>query len=93
MKQRQEAASQYRKGNRPELAAKEEAEIGFLEVYLPDQVGEEEIRQAVEAFITAENLSGPRDMGKVMKAMIEKFDNSADGATISRIAKQRLTPS
>lgn len=93
VKQRHDAAAQYRQGHRPELAEKEESEIGHLEAYLPAQVDEGEIRQAVEDFIAREGLSGPQDMGKVMKAMIERFGGSADGATISRVAKERLTAS
>ncbi|RMH17679.1 MAG: GatB/YqeY domain-containing protein [Acidobacteria bacterium] len=92
IKQRRDAADQYRKGGREELAAKEEREAEILEAYLPAQAGEDEIRRAVEDFVAAEGLSGPKAMGPVMKAMMARFGASADGAVISRIARQVLNP-
>src|SRR3954462_10796980 len=59
IKQREESIAQYRKGNREELAAKEEAEIKMLEPYLPAQVDEGQIRAAVEETVAAKGLSGP----------------------------------
>ncbi len=90
IKQRQDSIEQYRQGGREELAAREEAEIAFLEPYMPEQVGEEEIRAAVTAFIAEQGLEGPQAMGQVMKAMIAKYGASADGSVISRIAKETL---
>ena len=72
------------------MAAKEEAEIAFLEPYMPEQVGEDEIRAAIEELIEAEGLEGQRAMGQVMKSMMAKFGSSADGGTISRIARELL---
>jgi len=92
IKQRRDAADQYRKGGREELAAKEEREAEILEAYLPAQAGEDEIRRAIEDFVAAEGLSGPKAMGPVMKAMMARFGASADGAVISRIARQVLNP-
>ena len=91
VKQRQDAAKQYRDGNREELAAKEEAEIEVLQSYLPEQASEEEIRAAVTAFVEGEGLSGPAAMGPTMKAMMAKFGGAADGQTISKIAREILT--
>ncbi|MEM9556261.1 MAG: GatB/YqeY domain-containing protein [Acidobacteriota bacterium] len=90
LKQRRDSATQYRDGGREELAAKEEREAAILEAYLPAQVSEDEIRQAVEALVEAEGLSGPRGIGPVMKAMTARFGASADGAVISRIARDVL---
>ncbi|MEM6457608.1 MAG: GatB/YqeY domain-containing protein [Acidobacteriota bacterium] len=90
IKQRQDAASQYRDGGREELAAKEEAEITILEHYLPEQVSDDAIRAAIEAFVAEKGLSGPKAMGPVMGAMRARFGTSAEGATISRIAKAVL---
>lgn len=90
IKQREEAASQYRQGNRDELAAKEESEARTLATYLPAQVDEEQIRAAVAEFVAAQGLSGPAAMGPVMKEMKARFGSSADGATINRIAREAL---
>ncbi len=90
VKQRREAAEQYEKGGRPELAAKELREVEILEAYLPAQVGEEEIREAIQALVDAEGLEGPKSMGVVMKAMMAKFGSAADGSTLSRLAREIL---
>ncbi len=91
IKQRKDSAEQYRAGDREELAAKEEREIGILEAYLPRQASEAEVRRAIEEFVAGEGLSGPRGIGPVMKAMRARFAGSADGGTINRIAKDVLT--
>lgn len=90
IKQRNDSASQYRKGNRLELAEKEEREIEILETYLPAQADEDTVRAAIREFVEAEGLSGPKGIGPVMKAMMQKFGSSADGGTISRLAREIL---
>lgn len=90
IKQRHEAAEQYRRGGRTDLAEKEEREAEHLATYLPQQASETEIREAIEGFVAAEGLQGPSAMGKVMKEMLARFGPRADGATISRIARQVL---
>lgn len=90
VKQRRDSVEQYRNGGREELAAKEEQEITVLEDYLPEQVGEDEIRAAVEAFVSENDLSGPRGIGPVMKEMMARFGASAEGGTVSRIAREVL---
>ena len=90
IKQRHESAEQYRQGGRPELAEKEEREAGFLEVYLPPQADDDQIRAAIEEMVAAEGLSGPGAIGPVMKAMLERFAGRADGGTINRIAREVL---
>lgn len=91
VKQRRESSDQYRKGDRLELAEQEEAEIAILETYLPQQASEDEIRSAIEALITEQDLSGPRAIGAIMQAMIKRFGAAADGATISRLARAALS--
>ena len=90
IKQRRDAAEQYAKGGRDELAAKEEAEIGVLEAYLPEQASEDDIRAAIAQLIASEGLEGPKAMGPVMKAMKEKFGGATDGQTLSRLARELL---
>lgn len=90
IKQREEAATQYRNGGREELAAKEESEQKLLSSYLPAQVDEGQIRAAVEEIVAAKGLSGPAAMGPIMKEVLARFGSSADGATINRIAREVL---
>jgi len=90
IKQREEAAAQYRAGQRQELAAKEESEAAILAGFLPAAADESEIRAAVAALIDERGLSGPQAIGPVMKEMLARFGTSADGATINRIARELL---
>ena len=90
IKQRKDSASQYRDADRSELAEKEEREIEILEVYLPAQANEDDIRRAIAEVIEAEGLSGPKGIGPIMKAMMQKFGATADGGTINRIARELL---
>ena len=90
IKQREEAATQYRNGHREELAAKEESEAKFLATFLPAQVDEGQIRAAVEAIVAEQGLSGPAAMGPIMKGVMARFGSSADGGTINRVAREVL---
>lgn len=91
IKQREEAAEQFQKGNRPEQAAKERREAEILDAYLPSAPSEDEIRAAVEAYVAEHDLSGPQAMGRVMPAMLERFEGRADNAVVSRVAREVLT--
>jgi uncharacterized protein YqeY len=91
IKQREEAALQYRNGAREELAAKEESEARLLASFLPAQVDEAQIRAAVEAAVAERGLSGPAAIGPIMKEMMGRFGSSADGAVINRVAREVLT--
>lgn len=90
IKQREEAAQQYRGGGRPELADKEDREAGILGAYLPQQASEAELRAAAEEVVRAEGLSGPAGIGPAMKAMLARFGSAADGATINKIVREIL---
>ena len=92
IKQREEASEQYRKGDRPELAEKEEREGKLLAAYLPAQIDEGEIRAAIKALVAERDLSGNAAMGQIMKEMIARFGAAADGAVISRLAREVLHP-
>lgn len=93
IKQREEAAAQYRNGGREELAAKEDSEARILAAYLPAQVDEGQIRAAIEELVASRGLSGPAAIGPIMKEMLARFGSSADGATINRIARETLAKS
>ena len=91
IKQRRESAEQFRKGDREELAAREEREAKILAGYAPPEADEEELRAAIGEFVAAEGLSGPAGIGPVMKAMLARFSGRADGGTISRLAREILS--
>lgn len=90
VKQRQDAAGEYEKGGRPELAEKERAEAAVLEVFLPTQLDEADTKAAVEAAIAEIGAAGKQDMGKVMKAVMAKHQGLVDGKLVSRLAGQLL---
>jgi len=90
IKQREEAAAQYKTGGREELAAKEESEAKMLAEYLPVQVDEAQIRAAIEELVSSRGLSGPAAIGPIMKEMLARFGSAADGSTINRIAREAL---
>jgi uncharacterized protein len=84
VKTRRESVEAFRKGGREDLAAKEEAEIGILAVYLPEQLTEAEIAALVEEAVGATGASGPKDMGKVMGWLSPKTRGKADGRLVSQ---------
>lgn len=90
VKQRHEAAEQYTNAGRPELAEKEQAETKFLEVYLPEQMSEEQIVAIVDEVIAATGASSMKDMGAVMKEVQAKTAGSADGKLVSQVVKAKL---
>jgi uncharacterized protein YqeY len=92
IKQRRDSIEQYEKAGRPELAAKEAAEIGHIEVYLPQAASPEEIEQAVaEAFVEI-GASSMKDMGAVMKAALANLHGkTADGKMVSEAVKAKLS--
>jgi len=92
VKQRRDAAEQFRAGNRIDLADKEQSEIAFLERYLPPAADPNAIAAAVEAAVLETSAAGPKDMGKVMKAVMAKLGGmSVDGRVVSDAVKKRLS--
>jgi uncharacterized protein YqeY len=91
VKQRRDSVEQYDKGNRPELAEKERAEIRVIEEYLPQAATREEIERAVAAAIAETGADSMKQMGAVMKAAQAKLaGRSADGRVVSEIVKSKL---
>ena len=91
VKQRKDSVEQFEKGGRPELAAKEQAEIEVIEGYLPQGASAEEIEQVVSAAIAETGAASMKDMGKVMKAAQAALaGKNADGRTVSEIVKAKL---
>jgi hypothetical protein len=91
VKQRRDSVDQFRTGGRQDLVDKESAEITFLERYLPPAASAEAIAEAVEAAVAETGAAGPKDMGKVMKAVMARLaGQSADGWAVSEAVKKRL---
>ena len=92
VKQRRESADLFRKGNRPEFADKEEAEIELLETYLPSAPSSAELEEAVTAAIAETGATSSKQMGAVMKAASAKLAGKrVDGKALSEMVKQRLS--
>jgi uncharacterized protein YqeY len=90
IKRRRDSVEQYRAGNRPDLADKEEAEIRLLQDYLPQQLLAEELEAKVDEVIARVGAKGPKDMGAVMKALLPDVQGRTDGKLVSELVKQRL---
>ena len=92
VKQRRDSIEQFTAGNRPELAVKEQAEIEVLETLLPPAASAVEIAAAVEQAVTETGATGPKEMGKVMKAVMAVLGGkSFDGKAVSEAVKARLS--
>jgi uncharacterized protein len=90
VKRRQESIDAFKKGNRPDLVAKEEAEMEVLQGYLPKQLSKDEIVAAVKEVIAAVGAKGPGDKGKVMQQLMPKLKGKADGKAINDVVMQLL---
>jgi uncharacterized protein YqeY len=91
VKQRRDSIEQFRAGGRQDLVDKEQAEIAFLERYLPPSADPAAIAAAIEAAIAETGATSPKDMGKVMKAALAKLTGlTVDGRVVSDAVKKRL---
>ena len=93
LKQRRDSIEQFTQGGRQDLADKEAAEIATLEVYLPPPIDPAEIERAVTEAIAESGATSPKDLGKVMKAVMPKLaGRGVDGKTINELARRKLGP-
>ena len=93
VKQREDAADQYQKANRPELAEKEQGEIVILKSYLPAEVTDAEVAAAVDKAVSETGASSLKDMGKAMKAALAALAASGkavDGKRVNEAVKKKL---
>jgi hypothetical protein len=90
IKQRRDSIEEFTKGNRPDLVAKEQAEIDLLMVYLPQQLSEDQIRARAQAVIAELGVSDMKGLGPVMKRLNSDLKGVADGNTINRIVRELL---
>lgn len=92
VKQRRDSIAEFTKGGRTDLIGQEEAEIAILEQYLPAQLGEAEIRARAQAVITELGATDQKAMGPVMKRLTADLQGQADGALVSRVVRELLSP-
>ena len=90
VKQRKESAQIYTEQNRPDLAEPELAEAAVIETYLPKQMNEEELTEALKAIIAQVGATTPQETGKVMGVATKQFAGPADGRAISAKVKELL---
>jgi hypothetical protein len=90
IKKRRDSVEMFTKGGRQELADKEAKEAAFLAQYLPEQMGEDELREKVKSIIAGMDSPGLKQMGLVMKAVIGEVGKKADGSLVSKVVKELL---
>lgn len=91
LKQRRDSIEQFRNGGRQDLVEKESAEMAILERYAPPAASQADIEQAVDAAIRETGAAGPKDMGRVMKAVMNSLaGKSADGKLVNELVRKKL---
>ncbi len=90
VKQRLDSIDQYTKGNRPELAAKEQSEMDMLKTYLPPELTDAELESGLREIITTTGAQSKKDLGKVMKEASIRYKGRADGKKIQEIVSRLL---
>jgi len=91
VKQRKESASIFSEQGRDDLAKEEILQLEYLKVYLPEQMGEEEVRKVVQEVISQVGASSPSDMGKCMGPLMVRLNGKADGKLISQLVREELS--
>lgn len=90
IKKRKESIDLYKQGGRQESADSEQKEVDILQSYLPEQMGEEEIRVLVAEAVRQTGASDPQDMGKVMETLMPKVKGRADSTLVSNLVRESL---
>lgn len=90
-KQRRDSIAEFEKAGRQELVDKESAELNILQAFLPEQMGEDEVRNIVEQTITEVGATSMADMGKLMGALNSKLKGKADMSIVSNLVRSKLT--
>ena len=93
VRQREDSVFQFRKANRPELVQKEQGELDVLKAYLPAEVSDQEIEQAVERAVTETGAASPKDIGKATKAALTQLQTTGkpvDGRKVNEAVRRRL---
>lgn len=90
-KRRLESAEAYREAGRDDLAESEEQEAKLIEGYLPEQLSDDELHAIVGDAVAETGASSPKDMGRVMSAVMPKLGGRADGKRVSQVVREKLT--
>ena len=91
VKQRQDSITQFKAGNRMDLAQKEEKELVILRNYLPPEMSAEELKNIIEEAVAASGAASIKDMGRVMKDVLGRVGARADNQTVGALVKERLS--
>lgn len=91
LRQHQESIEQFTKGNRPDMAEKESAELKILKTYVPAELSCEEIKRIIEEVVSATGAKELKDMGRVMKEVSVKAAGCLDGKLVSDLVRERLS--
>jgi len=91
-KRRREAIDLAERGERPDVASRETAELQILEQYLPEQIGEDELQQIVSGIIREVGATGAKDKGRVMSVLMQRVRGRADGRLASELVDRLLAP-
>jgi uncharacterized protein YqeY len=89
-KQRREAIEEFGKAQRNDLVEKEQAELAVISAYLPEQISRDELVAAAREAIAESGASGPRDIGKVMPALMQRFRGRVDGREVNDVVRELL---
>jgi len=89
-KQIKESISQFKKGNRQDLADKEKIELDIISSYLPEELSNEELTKIIKEVIDNVSANGPSDMGKVMGPVMGKISGQADGKRVQKLVLEEL---
>ncbi len=91
VKQRRESIRLFREGQRQDLVEKEEAELQFLQAYLPQPLTQSAVEELIDSILVEIQATGLKDQGKVMKAAMGKIGGRAEGKVVSEIVRQKLS--
>ncbi len=91
VKQRKDSLHEFEKAGRQDLVDKVRAELKHVEIYMPDQLSEEELTEIVTSVIAETGASSKKDMGKVMAALMPKVKGKADGSLVNKLVQQHLS--
>jgi uncharacterized protein YqeY len=90
VKQRHDSIEQYTRGNRPDLASKEAAEVEILKSYMPPELSDSELESGLREIIASTGAQSKKDMGKVMKEATARYKGRVDGRRIQEIVSRLL---
>lgn len=93
VKMRKDSIEQFMSAGRDDLVGKETKEMALLEVYLPEQMAEEEVKKLVDEAVSQTGATSQKDIGKIMGALMPKVKGKADGGLVSRLVKEKLNAS